>query len=357
MAGIFGILGLQDNDRSFVNVIGQELVFTAANTWLSMASAEILQAYAIFIESETESFKERYKLPGGGRLQRRGGQAPSAAVKAYGGWDVAYPLEDFGAQVAWDDVAVAHLRMDELQRHLDTIRAQSINTVRFEILKRLFNNTNFTFADDINGSLTVVPLANGDAVVYPPILGSEAEATESHYYGTNYLSGSISDTNNPFVTARNELEEHFGTPTGFGNTVAFINSAEVAKTEALTDYDQVNDNFIRVGGNADVPQGLPVVPGRVIGRTNGVWVVEWRWIPANYILALDLDSPKPLKMRVDPADTGLPRGLQLVQTDRQFPLIGSHYRHRFGLGTANRLNGVAQYLVVSTSYTIPTAYV
>ena len=46
---------------------------------------------------------------------------------------------------------------------------------------------------------------------------------------------------------------------------------------------------------------------RVIGRVNGVWVVEWRFVPANYILAIHLDAPKPLMQRVDPADTLSPR--------------------------------------------------
>ncbi len=135
----------------------------------------------MFVEEQTENFKERYKLPGGGRLQRRGGYAASGAVKAYGGYDVAYPLEDFGAQLADSDVALAYMTLQDLDRHLDTIFAQDANTVRFELLKALLNNTQDTFVDPLHGSLTIEPLANGDSVTYPPVLGSETEATDTHY--------------------------------------------------------------------------------------------------------------------------------------------------------------------------------
>lgn len=356
MSGIFGILGLSDNDRSYVNTIGQSLVFTATQTLLQQYNADLNAAMSIFLDSTTTGFKERYKLPGGGRLQRRGGLAQSAAVKAYGSWDVAFPLEDFGAQLADSDIAMAYMTMPEYNRHVETVMIQDMNTVRFEMLKALFNSTAATFVDPINGSLTIERLANGDSVVYPPVLGSETEATDNHYLESNYAATAISDTNNPYITIREELEEHFGTSTGGDNIVVFINNAETPETEDLSDFDAVPDNYVRVGSNTDVPQGLPTVPGKVIGRTNGVWVVEWRWMPANYMFGIHLDAPRPLKMRVDPADTGLGTGLQLVARDMQYPIESAHYRHRFGFGCANRLNGVVMELGTGGTYTVPTAY-
>jgi len=356
MAGIFGLLGLDDNDRSYVNNVGQRQVFDAANTWLQAQQVEMMRVYSIFIEQETEAFKERYYLPGGGRLQRRGGQAQSAATKASGSWDVAYPLEDFGAQYAGDDVSMAYMNMQEMQRHLDTLDIQNMNTVRFEILKSIFTNTSSTFVDPIQGSLTIQSLANGDGTLYPPVLGSETEADDTHHIETNYAATAISDTNNPYITGRDDLEEHFGAPTGFGNIVAFVNNAEVAETEDLTDFVPVEDVHIRSGNDANVPYNLPSVPGRIIGRCNGVWIVDWRWVPATYQIFIDLEAPAPLKMRVDPADTGLGRGFQLVSNEMNYPFEQSHYRHRFGVGVGNRLNGVVLELNTGGDYTIPTAY-
>lgn len=359
MAGIYGILGLQDNDRSFVNTIGQDVVYDAARQWFEERNAEMQSVYGVFLEETTESFKERYKLPGGGRLQRRGGQASSGATKAYGSWDVAYPLEDFGAQIGGDRVSMAYMTLPEFQRHLDTVAIQNINTVRWEILHALLDDeggSSRTFVDPIHGSLSVVPLANGDTVTYPPVMGSESEATEDHYAESGYTVANMSDSNNPFVTVRNELEEHFGAPTGGSNIVAFVNTDIAAAAEDLTDFDSVPDRYIRVGQDTDVPFGLPNVPGRIVGRTNGVWVVEWRWIPATYILAIHTDAPAPLKMRVDPADTGLPRGLSLVAQAEHSPLETAHYVHRFGMGVGNRLSACVLEVAAGGDYTIPSDY-
>lgn len=356
MAGIYSILGLQDTDRSFVNTIGQRTVFDAAQQFLTMSTDDMMNAFSVFVEAETDGYKERYKLPGGGRLQRRGGVAASGAVKAGGSWDVAYPLEDFGDQIANDDVSLAYMTLPELQRHLDTIVIRDINTMRYEMLRALLNSSARTFIDPLYGSLTVQPAANGDSVLYPPVLGTETEATENHYLESGYLSAAISNTNNPYITLRNELEEHFGTPTGFGNIAVFINSAQVPITETLTDYDSVADINLAIGANSDVPTNLPAVPGRVVGRCEGVWVVEWRWIPANYMVAVDLDAPAPLKVRVDPADTGLGTGLQLVSSSDAQPLQNSHYRHRFGVGVGNRLNAVVLELGNGGTYTVPTGF-
>lgn len=359
MSGIFAALGLADSDRSFINVIGQRVVYDAAMQLLDQYNAGLNAAMSVFVERTTEDYKLRYKLPGGGRLQRRGGQAQSGAKKAYGSWDIALPLEDFGDQLVGDDVALAYMTMDEFDRHLDTIFLSDVNTVRFEMLKSIFNNTARTFVDPLYGSLTVQPLANGDTVTYPPVEGSESEATDDHYLESGYAASAISDTNNPYVTIRDELEEHFGGGVSGGSNIAvFINNAQTAKTETLTEYDPVPQRFVTAGVNSDqADRGLPAnVPGKILGYVNGVWVVEWRWVPANYMLGIHLDAPAPLLQRVDPAATGLGQGLQLIATDDETPFEASHYRHRFGLGVGNRLNACVMELGTGGSYSIPAAY-
>jgi hypothetical protein len=358
MSGIFGALNINDSDRVFLSTLGQRVVYDAITQVLAQHNADLQAAMSVFIEGTTSDHKFRYKLPGGGRLQRIGTQAVGAATKATGSWDVAFPLEGFGAQLAGNRVDMAYMSTQDLDRHLNTIMQQDINTVRFEILKALLNSGQDTFVDPIWGSLSVEPLANGDSVTYPPVLGSESDATENHYLGAAYTAASISDTNNPFLTLRDELEEHFGAPSGGSNIVAFINNAQDSVVEALSDFDPVNDRFTSPAVTRDQLTGLPAqTPGRVLGRTNGVWVVEWRFVPANYILGVHLDAPKPLYQRVDPADTGLPQGLTLVATDEEHPMTASYYEHRFGLGCGNRLNGVVMDLSNADSdYDIPTAY-
>lgn len=357
MSGIYGALGLNDTDRVFLSTLGQRVVYDAVNQVLAQHSADLNAAMGVFVEETTSDYKRRYKLAGGGRLQRMGDQSRPAAVKAYGSWDVAFPLEDFGAALSASDVAYAYMSVQDLDRHMNTILQQNVNSVRFEMLNALLGSAQGTFVDPLWGSLSIEPLANGDAVVYPPVLGSEDEATDNHYLESGYLASAISDTNNPFVTIRDELEEHFGVETGGSNIVVFRNNAQNAKVQALTDYDEVVDRFVRAGQDTDVPVGLPMtLPGVIKGRVSGCWDVEWRWVPANYMIAVHLDAPRPLIRRIDPADTGLGDGLQLVSTSDKFPFTESFYRHRFGVGCGNRLNGVVMELGNGGTYTVPTGY-
>jgi hypothetical protein len=359
MSGIYGLLGLEDNDTSYVNTIGQRIVFDAVTEYVAALNAELEAAQAVLISEETEEFKMRYKLPGGGTLDRVGLNSKPGATGQYGGWDVAFPLESFAKQIAASRINIAAMTVQQLQAHLDTIQIQNANTVFTEALRAIFRNTNRTFIDDEpykRGTLTCVPLANGDSVVYPPLFGETTEATENHYLESNYTAANISDTNNPLVTIRDEIEEHNGAPTGGSNIAVFINRAQRAKVEALTDFDPVEDRFIRSGQDTDVPVNLPNVPGTIIGRCDGTWVVVWPRIPANYMLGVDLDTEAPLKMRRDPRATGLPWGLTLVSESDAYPLQNAYYENRFGIAVANRLGAVVMELGTGGSYTIPTAF-
>lgn len=360
MSQLLGILNIAEAaaDNTYVSTLGQRLVYDAVSQLLSQYNAEIAQAKAVFVEQTTSDHKFRYKLPGGGRLQRRGGQAQSGGVKAGGSWDVAFPLEDFGAQFGSDDITMAYMTARELDRQMDTVFIQGVNTYRFEMLKALFNNTQRTFQDDIKGSLTLEPLANGDAVVYPPVIGSESEATDDHYLESGYLASAISDTNNPFPTIRAELVEHFGVEQGGESIAVFHNSAQSPLIKSLATFDSVAPRYINPGTTTDIPTNLPAgLPGTIIGYvTGGGFSVEWDWIPAGYMFGLHLEAPRPLIERTDPPATGLGQGLALVATSEEYPLQGSHYRWRFGLACGNRLNGVAFELGTGGTYTIPTIY-
>lgn len=354
MSAIFGALNINDTDRVFQSTVGQEVIYDEAAKFIAKANDEMNKSMEAFVEGTTDKYKTRYKLPGGGYLQHRNSDGSYSAVKASGAWDVAYPMIDVGAMISGNDVDMAYMTVAELDSHIQTIVMKNVNTTRYELLKALFNNTADTFVDDLHGSLTIQPLANGDSVVYPPVSGSASEATENHYLESGYAASAIADAHNPYVTIRDELLEHFGESP---NVAVFINSAEEPETEDLTDFDAVNDAYTRPGANTAQLFDIPVnLPGTIIGRTNGVWVVKWNWIPAGWALGIDLDATKPLMKRVDPADTGLPEGLNLVATDERFPFKNAIWRNRFGFGCGNRLNGVVMEFGTAGTYTVPTAY-
>lgn len=358
MSTIYNVLELSSGDNVMLNTVGENILYDAMQEVIRIHNAGLEMAMSTFVERTTEDHKWRYKLPGTGRLQRRGGQAQSGAISASGEWDVAFPLDEFGDQLAVDRIEFGYMTVDDLDRHIKTVFYRNVNTVRFEILYGLFNNTQRAFTDSKWGNLLVEPLANGDAVLYPPLLGSETEATADHYIETGYLSASISDTNDPIQTAVDTLEAVFGTVTGGSNIVVFHNNAETSILGDLTAVADVPDQFITVGDDtATVDNPLAGIPGRVMARhSGGAWLSEWRWIPANYLVAVHLEAPRPLVKRRHPGFTGLGEGLQLVSEHEKYPFTQSHYEHSFGIGAGNRLNGVVLELGTGGTYTIPTAY-
>ena len=360
MSGLAGALNISDTERAFINTVGQQVVFDAVNQLLAEYNEEVNSQTAVFVERQTEKFKMRYLLPGGGKLQQLGEQAPAGAMKRYGKFDVGFPLRGWGAQFSGARVPMAYMSIAELDAHLDTIMIQDLNTLRWRILLSIFEDTNLTFTDPIHGSITVTRLANTDGTLFPPVLGSETEADDDHYAETAYNVAAIADANNPVDTTVQEIAEHFGGVGSSGkNFVYFHGADQTAYLAAITGYVPVSDFAVLEGDDQDrFRASIPNVPGRVHGRLSGAFLSEWDgWIPDTYCICILLGVPAPLLMRVDPADTGLVSGLHLVTTNDQYPFISAHYENRFGFGCGNRLS--AAVLEISgggATYTPPTAY-
>lgn len=358
MPTIFGIQTDYDLDRTYINTVGQSVVYEWVSNYVARINRDMETAMAVFVSGTTTDFAEKFRLPGGGRMQEAVEMTRPGAVRPTGSWDVGYPIKDFRDEIAQDDVISAHMTLRELANHVETIRIRNINTVRFEVLRALYNNTARQWIDQklSTPTITVQPLANGDGVIYPPTLGSEDGAQENHYLVSGYDVSNISNTNNPAPVIVDDLAEHFGESTGGDNIVIFANKDVTDKLEGLTAFTKVEDRFIRSGADRDVPINLPMVPGVIIGRMNGAWIVRWRHAENNYAIGVHLETTAPLKMRVDPPDTGLGRGLQLVAREQMFPFNSTFWRHRFGIGVANRLNGVVMQFTTNPSYTTPTKY-
>lgn len=352
MTTIYGLLGIEDRDTT-VDSVGQRAVYEATTEILNRHNADVAAAGATFVQETTTDYQEVYYLPGGGMMQKSTRLTRPGAVKPIGSYTVAYDLEDFRDQLAWDDVALAYMSLAKYNVALQNITMRHLNTVRFSILKHLLNPTNATFTDEIRGSLTIRRLANTDGTTFPPVIGSDSGADDNHYLSAGYATSAISSTNNPFPVVREELAEHFGV----GDPVMFINQAERPKIEALPDFIPISTAQVQEGSATPTVSGAPTgIPGRVIGRANDVWISEWRWMPATYSLTIDLMQPSPLIKRIDVPTSIKGRGvLELVAEQMEFPLTESYWRCREGYGVANRLNGVAMFFSAS-AYSAPAAY-
>jgi len=360
---IFGALGVADDDYAYLHTFGQSVVYDATLQLLGDHNDDMALAESAFIEKTTSDHAAKYKLPMGGFLQRRGNRSRTAEVKAAGEWAVGFPLEDFGADIAFDFVAWAYMTLPQYDLQLAGVMKQDANTRRFEVLRALFNNTARTFVDDHWPNITVQPLANGDGTVYPPIIGSYANSTANHYVGVAADTTTLNNANNPLPGVVSKLEGRFGQPTGGSKIVVFLNSAQVASAETLATFNPVPNRFVTFGANANLVEGQEGnpfnLPGRCIGESDSALLMQWDWIPAGYLGAVHLDAPRPLCKRVDPAGTGLGVGLQMRAVDFHMPFDRYSWSDRFGLGVGNRLNGVIVDLTAAGgagTYTVPAQF-
>lgn len=350
MSSLLGILGTADVNTRLL-ALAPEPIYDAVNQLAARYQRERDEVYRVFVQGQTEAATQSYKLPVGGYMQRLDNHGRPMEERPAGSWDTGFPLETFGTAVGWDYETQAYMTVGDLDNLMQGAMISNANTHRFQILKTLFNETNDTVTDRFAGSITVRKLANGDGSTYPAVLGSTTEGDDDHYLESGYAASSISDTNNPFSTIREELEEHFG----MGQIVAFINPAQRAKVSDLTAFVDTTPQFTVAGQDtAVIAGGLPTVPGKVIGAVSDVLVSEWRWIPANYIVAVDMSQPGPLMQRTPiPAEL---KGFKLEAEESTDPFFKRTWRERFGYGGGNRLNGVVMELGTGGTYSIPAIY-
>ena len=352
---VLGALGIEDTDEILINQYGQEVVFEDTNRIAEEHNTAVAEFERVFVEADTELPKKLYFLTVGGEMEKITNLTQPKAVKVGGQFDVAFPLEEWGAKIAGDRVALAYMSAASYARHVAAIMNADAKLRRREILRALFNNNPPAFQDERFGALTVRALANGDSQLYPPTVETDAPATADHYLVTGYAAGSINDANDPFLAPMTMLESHFGLTATGSNIATFMNKDQVPAVSVMTKFLPRENRYERLGVSANVSDNLPAnLPGVVFGTYDGLMpLVRWDRIPPNYLLTLHLDAPPPLIRRVDDRRTPFRPGLRMVQERVDEPLRDAWWSNRFGYGVGNRLSAVVTYIGTGTDYVVP----
>jgi hypothetical protein len=303
--------------------------------------------------------QERFLMPGGGSLQPMDEDSNPLPTLQYEGYDVGYPIRWGGDAMGTNRLSRAFMTVEEANNKTRDAQLKDKNFLIHHMIAALLTKTSYTWLDRTRlgytgaGSLTIQPLANGDATTY--IKGNGASlGTDDHYRG---FASAIDDTNNPFDTIRQELTEHVDNPDGPVTVYAATNL--IPDIRDLTDFLEVLDPRIQPGANQDVLRG-GIDKGfgdYAWGRVNRCNIIEWAKLPNDYMLAV-LDGTPPLAMRQYPLS-----GFQGLFTEEN-NLDGNHMETRFiraaGFGVRNRVSAVAAFIGNATypspaSYTAPLA--
>lgn len=353
MALAYGFVDLQDMFQERVSTIGVQRIWDVIDESAAEYNRVLNELMAAMVEPTTTA-QEQFELPGGGTLQPLDADGNPLPVKPSGSYQVAYPIH--GAGTAWGTNRISRELLTVREANRLTVDAQQKDTdwMRRHILAALFDNTAWTFNDEVGpngakglGNITIQPLANGDSVQYVKQGGTMA--TDDHYLAQ---AAAIADAANPYDDIYADLKEH---PSNSGPYVAYISTSLKATTLALANFVPVADPDVVAGSGSDTLRAQ-VARGfgdEVLGKTDGMWIVEWGALPAGYILAHARGSGPIVKMRQydAPALQGFFR--------EQHNVDGNHLVERMlryaGFGVGNRV-GALVYYVGAGAYAIPTGY-
>lgn len=347
MAVLYGYLNMADLYDQRVTEVGVDVVADSIEQSVQEHNRQLDALMALFVRRTTD-FKSRFFAAGNARLQPLDNSGRALPIKPSGKYDVAWPIQMGGTAWGYDYVTGQKITLGEISRVVNTMLDADSRWMRDHILAALFykNSTNpWTFVDDEHGSLSIYGLANGDTTVYNLIEGTDSGATDDHL-----LFDDTPDATT-FADIHDELLEH---PENGGDVIAFVPTNLKATVEAFNTFYPIEDPDLRIGTSSTVLAGrlnVPV-PGMVLGKVEKVWIVEWKSLPSDYIVAVTTEGERPLAMRED-VEQSL-RGFKQVATRDDHPWYERQYLRRAGFGAWNRVGAVVY--KDAASYTVPTGY-
>jgi hypothetical protein len=343
---LYGFVELEDLAARRVYNVGVEVIIEAIEQSTAEYERQLEAMMASFVEMG-DLHKERYRQPGSGTLQPLDENGNPKPVRLRGYYDVAFPIQ--GGGTAWGTNRVTRAKMTVQEANEETMEAtrRDADWVRRHVLAAIFDNVSWTFDDEEFGNLTIEPLANGDTVEY--VFKGGDPATDDHYL---YQNATIDDTNNPFGTLYDELMEHVGNEPP---VIAYVASNLTEDAEGLTAFTEVGDPDLRYGVNTDLVDDpiQPYLGDEVLGKANKCWVVEWRALPDDYIIAHAVGGGPPVFGRQHPE--GELQGIITETAEIEGNLEVQRLIRYAGFGVRRRV-AAAVMQIDNGSYSIPSGY-
>lgn len=346
----YGFNRLKDVFDRRVTEIGASVVREAIEQSVEEHNRQMAALMDMFV-MQTTDFKIKYRTPPAARLQPMDEHGRAQKLRSSTSYEVAFPLQMAGGAVGATYRAKTKMTVAEMNDDVFAILSADVRWVRDHILAALFANTSWTFQDEEHGALTIKGLANGDTDTYQVRIGADDSTTDDHYLAQ---AAAIDDSNDPFQTIYDELDEH--PENAMGEVVALVPTNLKNDIEALSAFLPRPDMNVRRNMSADelvMPFNVET-PGDFLGyHSDRVWIAEWKSLPSNYIVATTVGGSKPLGMREEP-ETEL-QGFHRAGEISNYPFTEEQWVRIAGFGAWNRV-GALVYQIGSGSYSVPSGY-
>lgn len=280
-----GFMDLIEMEKMRVTELGWNKVTEAIEVSAQLHTEAMDELLSAVVEN-VEQVKEKVEIPAATELQPLEGEfdrpKPTGYLYSY---EQGYPLFDAGH--AWGTGRKTSAKMTIAEANKLTLQGLEADSrwMVNHILNPIFYPTSWVFVDKKWGNLTIQPLANGDSQEY--VLVDGTTAADNHYLAQ---AAAIDNSNNPFPTIYTELTEH---PENMGDPVVYVPTGLKTSIEALSGFVKNENPAIAPGTATDTLNYLPSIPfgDKVLGMVDDCWIVEWRRLPAGYMLALIGDEP------------------------------------------------------------------
>lgn len=268
------------------------------------------------------------------------GTAPS--LRKLPGVTVSFPLRLFKDTVGWTQKALEIATPNEVVEKMLQVRTGYSRQISSQIQKSLFNDTNYSWVDNLtNGvTLTIRRLINADSQAIPDGPAGEVfdPATHNHYNST--ATGTIANADVDALVE--DVTEH-------GNTKGvkvFIHLDNKTAFVALTGFLALGDGGIVYSGtnNTVKKMNFDDLNNQLIGywRNSSIEVWVKPIVVDNYTMCVATDIPeKVLGYRQRPQDSL--KGLRIAALNNEYPLIAEYIEAEFGFGVWNRTAAAIMY--------------
>lgn len=349
----YGFRNLKDVFNRLVTEVGVEVIDEAQTQTFAEHQRQMDAVLPLFATPTTE-FKTVFHAAVRTRNQVLTEAGRARPIKGGSQYEVGFPIIDSGNAWGFDWKTGQKMTVEDANNATMAIVDGDMDWTFDHMLAGIYSRSGWTFKDKKHGDLNIVGLANGDSTVYGATAGSVVGSTDDHYL---YNANAISDSYDPYPEIFEELDEH--PENGVGDVIAFIPSGLKATTMALGLFRDLPDSNITPGNASDVLSGtLGVrVPGKVLGyHASGVWIVEWKRLVANYIVAVHTGGNTALRMRQEP-EPNLQGLIEIspspARTD--YPNYERQWVRYAGFGGWNRV-GALVYRIGTGSWADPTNY-
>lgn len=359
----YGTLSLLDTlmvrDNANVFDYGEDLLYQSLNDLLDVHNTMTQQMITLFVEYTTDNIRRFGAGSVSGEMVEIDEWGLSDVQKtAVTGYDIGFPLRNYQYSLGWTRKYFELKAVSDIAKEFVAAQEADVRNIKRQLLKALFNPTNYSFIDRLANSQTlpVKRLINADSTAIPiNEFGTTFNgATHTHYLARAGGAVAASD----ITAAIDTVVEH---GVGGGQVLLLINKAQEAAVAAMTPFTPLQAPMVDLGPGSTVELVARMSrenPYRIDDRPIGVWdgyvVVHTKpWIPANYIVVIVVGSQKGkvLTFRTRPVNGyGL---FQMRAEHEHYPLRAQHMEREFGVGVWQRFGASILY-TGNTTYTAPT---